>query len=46
MLTAQAELEEIEQQRAAKLEEALGERLPAWQDGVPPVVAAIMGESA
>jgi dTDP-4-dehydrorhamnose reductase len=28
----------------AKLEAALGERLPAWQDGVPPVVAAIVGE--
>lgn len=30
----------------AKLEQALGERLPAWQDGVPAVVQAIMSESA
>lgn len=29
-----------------KLEQALGERLPAWQDGVPAVVRAIMSESA
>jgi len=28
----------------AKLETTLGERLPAWQDGVPAVVAAIMAE--
>jgi dTDP-4-dehydrorhamnose reductase len=30
----------------AKLEAALGERLPAWQDGVSPVVAAIVGEGS
>jgi len=28
----------------AKLEATLGERLPAWEDGVPPVVKAILAE--